>query len=139
MAHKAYGLLYQVIVSLGTPFRILAFDGPFKESASDVGIFQGSTLRRLLDGERVMCDKAYVSEAKCWTPPLGSMNQLSPIQKEQRRKVTRIRHLNERLIGRLTYWGLFKKKWHFDPGFHKTCANVCASLTQLELLYSPLS
>jgi hypothetical protein len=53
MNHRTFGLLYQVIVSLGQPFRILAFDGPFKGSAADVSIFRGSTLRRLLPGERV--------------------------------------------------------------------------------------
>lgn len=108
-AHKTFGLLYQVIVSLGSPFRILAFDGPFKGSASDVSIFRGSTLNRLIADERVMCDKGYVSEEKCWTPPIGSMTTLTQEQKLERRKVTRIRQLNERLIGRLVTWGIFKK------------------------------
>ena len=86
-----------------------------------------------------MADKAYVSEEKCWTPPLGSMASMSPENKLKRRKVTRIRHLNERVIGRLVTWGVWKKAWHFDSDFHKLCAEVSAYLTQLELLYSPVN
>jgi hypothetical protein len=86
-----------------------------------------------------MADKGYVKEEKCWTPPMGSMNQLSDDDKLKRRKVTRIRHLNERAIGRLVTWGIFKKRWHFDPDYHRLCATTAAAFTQLELLYSPLT
>jgi hypothetical protein len=128
-----------VIVSLGQPFRILALDGPFKGAANDLTIFRMSTLNRLLKNERVIADRGYVKESMCWTPPLGSMLRMSEEDKLKRRKVTRIRQLNERMIGRLKFWGVFCKKWHHSFSFHQLCAQVVGALTQLEIFYSPMT
>lgn len=97
---KDFALLYQVVVSLGKPFRILSFEGPFKGSAADVSIFRSTIKPQLLEEEYVMCDKGYFQEEKCWCPPTGFIQGLSDEQKFHRRAVTRIRQLNERLIGR---------------------------------------
>ena len=114
--------MYQVVCSLGKPFRFLSFDGPFKGAAADVSIIRATIIPKLLPDERVMCDKGYWQEEKCWCPPTGSMNSLSNEQKLERRKVTRIRQLNERLIGRLTMWGFFKRKWRSSWRLNELCA-----------------
>lgn len=54
---NTYGLVYQVVVSLGKPFRILSFDGPYKGAASDVSIIRDTIIPKLQPDELVMCDK----------------------------------------------------------------------------------
>jgi hypothetical protein len=130
---KDFGFLYQVACSLGKPFRILSFDGPFKGSAADVSIMRLTIVPQLLEGEKVMCDKGYWQEEHCWTPPIGSIQNLSRNEKIERRKVTRIRQLNERLIGRLKTWGVLKRRWSSSFDFHKLCAHVATKLTNLSL------
>jgi hypothetical protein len=138
---KDYTLNYQVVVSLGKPYRILAFDGPYKGSAADVSIFRLSPIyRELKSGEKVMTDRGYYQETeRCWFPPIGNMNTLSVEEKVERRKVTRIRQLNERVIGRLTFWGVFKRRWNYGFDFHELCAHVAARITNLELSVAPLT
>jgi hypothetical protein len=136
---KAHGLLYQVVCSLGKPFRFLSFNGPFKGSAADVSILRTTVLPLLKEDEKIMCDKGYTQEEKCWCPPKGKITKMTQEEKCKRRKVTRIRHLNERLIGRLTKWGCFKRKWNKSWGLHKLCAHVAARLTQLEVYTFPIT
>jgi hypothetical protein len=137
--HKAFGFLYQVVCSLGRPFRFLSFDGPFKGSAADVSIARSTIIPRLREGERVMCDRGYHQEPKCWCPPTGSIDILSADEKRRRRAVTRIRHLNERLIGRLKFWGCLAKRWNYSWSLQRLCARVAAKLTQLEVYAYPLT
>ena len=136
---KRFALVYQISCSLGKPYRILSFHGPYKGSASDVGIFRETLKPKLLENERIMCDKAYLHDPACWCPPRGAMASLSVEEKKQRRKVTRIRQLNERLIGRIVSWGVFRRKWNHSWSFHALCAYVAARLTQLQVFYSPLT
>lgn len=136
---KSFGFVYQVVASLGKPFRILSFKGPFKGSAADVSIFRSTMLSLLIEGEKVMADRGYWQEEKCWCPPTGKWNKMSTDKKYKSREVTRIRHLNERVIGRLTFWGCFKRVWHGSWKMHKLCAHVSARLTQLELYVYPLN
>ena len=130
---------YQVVCSLGKPFRILSFDGPYKGSAADVSIARETIIPQLKENERIMADKGYYQEKKCWTPPIGPISQMDSAKKTMRRKVTRIRHLNERLIGRLSFWGIFKKRWDSSWRLHSMCAQVAARLTQLEVHAFPLT
>lgn len=140
-SHKEdFTLQYQLTASLGKPFRILSFEGPYKGSAADVSVFRETLVPLMKDKEKVMTDKGYwQDEVHCWCPPLGEISTMSLENKIKRRKVTRIRQLNERMIGRLKFWGLFKKRWNYTWEFHEICAHVIAKLTQLELLASPLT
>lgn len=131
--------MYQVVCSLGKPFRILSFEGPYKGSAADVSIYRDTILKQLKDGEKTMTDKGYWQEETCWTPPTGNMNNMTEEDKVKRRKVTRIRQVNERLIGRLTSWGCFKKKWGGSWTLLALCNHVAARLTQLEVHVYPLT
>lgn len=117
----------------------MSIDGPYKGSAADVTIARTTVIPQLKENEKIMTDKGYYQEKKCWTPPLGPISQMTSEQKRERRKVTRIRHLNERLIGRLTFWGIFKRRWDSSFKFHSMCANVAARLTQLEVHAFPLT
>ncbi len=110
-----------------------------KGSAADVSIVRSTLIPLLEEEEKIMCDKGYRSEVKCWCPPLGKIATLSPEDKEKRREVTKVRHLNERLIGRIEMWGVFQKKWNKSIKLHKLCAHVAARLTQLELYVYPLT
>jgi hypothetical protein len=139
MRHGSYGLLYQVTCSLGTPYRILEFSGPYKGSCADVTIFRKSIICRLRDGERVLCDKAYAAESKCMTSPRGKYGSLSPIGRSQFIAVSRIRQINERVIGRCKQWGLLKKQWSLSFDLHERCALCIAKLTQLQLYSNPLT
>lgn len=138
---NAHGFVYQVVSSLGKPYRILSFEGPFKGGAADVSILRDTLVPHLKKNEKVMTDKGYWQESEyCWTPPTGSMNQMSGEDKVKRRKVTRIRNLNERLIGRLKFWGFFNKDlWTNNWRLHELCAQAAARLTNLELQYHPLT
>ena|SRR6185312_4637445 len=136
---KGYGLVYQLVVSLGKPFRILSFNGPFKGAAADVSILRSTVYKSMREDEMVMCDKSYRFEAKCWCPPEGEIDSLSNEEKYKRREVTRIRHIVERVIGRLKMWGIFSKKWNKGWRLHKLCANAAARLSQLELHAFPLT
>jgi hypothetical protein len=86
-----------------------------------------------------MCDKSYSAEDHCWCPPLGHIDSLSHDDKLKRRIVTMTRQINERIIGRLTFWGCFKKKWNYSWESHFFCAHVAAKLTQLEVYCYPLT
>jgi hypothetical protein len=134
-----HGLLYQIVCSLGKPFRILAFHGPFKGSAADVSIIRSTIISKLLPEERVLCDKGYWREAKCWCPPTGEINRMTPEQKNERRNITNMRQLVERVLGRLKSWGCLKKRWTFSLWLHELCAHVVAKLTQLDLYVHPLT
>jgi len=139
-SHKnCHALLYQVVVSLGKPFRILSLDGPFKGAASDVGILRVTLLSKLRNGERLMADKGYEKEQRCWVPPLGKIRTLSPEQRQARTLVGRIRQLNERAIARLKTWGFMNRKWRGSYDFHGLCVKVIGKLTQLELHLYPLT
>jgi hypothetical protein len=94
---------------------------------------------QLLPNEYVMCDKGYLAEPRCITPPKGTYESLSYEEKNLFVTITRIRQLNERVIGRLSLWGFFQKKWNLTYEFHELCAKVIAKLTQLELYHSPLT
>lgn len=138
VAKKSHGFLYQVVCSLGKPFRILHFDGPFKGSAADVSIFRSTIVPMLKEGEKVMTDRGYYQETLfCWSPPTGKF--LSQEQMIERRKVTAIRHLNERVISRLKDWGVLRKKWRKSWQFQEECVHVVSRLTQLELHAYPLT
>jgi hypothetical protein len=134
-----HGLVYQVVCSLGKPFRILSFLGPFKGSAADVSILRTTIVSKLLPGERILCDKGYWQEEKCWCPPTGEINGMSQEEKWERRNVTNMRQLVERVIGRLKNWGCLKKTWTFNWRLHELCAHVVAKLTQLDLHIHPLT
>jgi hypothetical protein len=136
---KAYGILYQVTVSLGKPYRILRFEGPFKGAASDVSIIIETLIPSLLSGEKVMCDKGYLNEDRCLTPPKGKFPTLDHEGRHLFIDITRVRQLNERVIGRLCLWGCFSKKWSLSFELHQLCANAAAKLTQLELYLYPLT
>lgn len=130
---KDYTLQYQVVCSLGHPFRIISFDGPYKGAAADVSVFRATILPQLKEKERVMTDKGYHQEKRCWHPPTGKFASLTASLRIMRRKVTRIRHLNERIIGRIKQWHIFTKRWNYSFEFHELCANVAARITNLEV------
>lgn len=135
MNKKDHGLLYQVVVSLGKPFRIISFEGPYKGAAADVSIFRATILPHLLEGEKVMCDKGYIQEERCWCPPGGSYSDLTLQQKIDRRQVTSIRHLVERVICVLKSFGFLRRRWGSSFEDHELATMVIAKLTQL-LLYT---
>ena len=92
----------------------------------------------LKENEKVMTDRGYHQETEyCWTPPTG--NLLTVQQKIERRKVTCMRHLNERIIGRLKTWGVMTKRWRKSWQFHTECAHVVSRLTKLELIAFPMT
>ena len=92
----------------------------------------------LKENEKVMTDRGYYQETThCWTPPTGKF--LTREENIQRRKVTCIRHLNERLIGRLKDWGFMRKRCRKSWEFHTECSHVVSRLTQLELHAFPLT
>jgi hypothetical protein len=64
--------LYQVTVSLGRPYRILDFSGPFKGSCSDSSIIKATIIPQISDEEKIMCDKAYRFVPNCWTASAGN-------------------------------------------------------------------
>jgi hypothetical protein len=138
--HKAsYGVLYQVVVSLGKPYRILSLDGPFKGSCADVTIYRTTIKPQLKIEEKVMADKGYLVDSTCITPPQGTYSSLDAIGKSLFIAVTKIRQLNERAIGRLNLWGCFSKKWNQSIKKLSRCALACGKLTQLELYIYPLT
>jgi len=138
--HKcSHGFLYQVVCCLGKPFHIISFNGPFKGTISDISIFRNTISPMMLKGEKSIADKGYYYEKeRCWTPPLGKIQRLTQEEKLERRKVTRIRQLIERIIGRIRTWGCMNKDWNYGPEYHELCATVAAKLTNLELYAFPL-
>lgn len=135
----SYCFLYQIACSLSYPVRILDFSGPYMGSCSDVSIFRETLLPRLCERELVMCDKGYLAEKRCWTPPQGKFQTLSREDKGKSIEVTKIRQVNERVIERLKEYGVMKKQWSLDSDYHELCARCAAKLTQLELFTNPLT
>ncbi len=131
--------MYQVTVSLGKPYRILEFSGPYKGSCSDVSIVRNSVIPMLEENEKIMCDKGYLNESRCITPVKGKFATLSREEKGFSLEVAQVRQLNERVIGRVMQWGLMTKKWTLGFDFHELCARCVAKLTQLQLYTSPLT
>ncbi len=103
---NARGVTYQIGASLGTPFRFVHFDGPFKGSAADVSILRSTIVPLLDDNEQVMCDKGYRQEEKCWCPPARKVATLSNEDKIKRREVTRIRQFNESYMSISFLWSV---------------------------------
>lgn len=136
---NAYGILYQVTVSLGRPYRILDFSGPFKGSCSDSSIIKATIIPQISEEEKIMCDKAYRFVPNCWTASAGKFSSLSSDERREYITIAKIRQLNERVIGRLAQWGVMKKKWPLSFDLHRLCARAVAKLTQLELFIYPLN
>lgn len=86
-----------------------------------------------------MCDKGYLNEPRCITPPEGKFSSYSHEQRAQYIKVSKIRQLNERVIGRVMEWGIMVKRWNLSFDFHELCARCVAKLTQLLLYTNPLT
>lgn len=127
-------------MSLGKPYRILHFDGPFKGSCSDVSIMRSTILPQLRNGEKAMCDKGYLAEPlTCLTPPRGKFSTYTREQRAMYIEVSKIRQLNERAIGRIMEWGVMVKRWNLSFDFHELCARNVAKLTQFSLYTNPLS
>jgi len=139
VAHKGHGFLYQVTASLGQPYRILHFAGPYRGSCSDGSIIRTTVIPLLREGEKVMCDKGYLNESRCMTPPEGKFGALSHEQRSQYIEVARVRQLNERVIGRIMEWGIMVKKWNLTSRLHELCARCVAKLAQLQLYTNPLT
>jgi hypothetical protein len=136
----AFGLKYQVICSLGKPFRILSVCGPFKGSAADVSIFRSTIPPMLTKDERVLGDRGYWQETEhILCPPVGNITSLTTEEKIERRSVTRVRHLIERVFARLKQWTVLTKKWHLGWRFHEDCFFVCAGLTNLCIHFQHLT
>ena len=135
---KDFGFHYQVCCSMDRPYRLLDFQGPYKGSASDVSIVRETLVPRLRSTKYLLCDKGY-KERTCWCPATGRFKNLTPEQQVEYTRITSVRQVNERIIGRIKAWGCTRRRSSQNWKIIDMCVKCVVRLTQLELMNFPLT
>lgn len=92
----------------------------------------------LAPGEWGMGDKGYIGAARLLCPFKGKWANLLPDQQQFNRELGQLRVLVERTIGRIKTFKCLVAKWHHHLDLHPFAFAVCAHLTNISLIDSPL-
>jgi len=110
-----------------------AFRGP----VHDLKIFRESgVVRRLVAGEKVLADKAYVGHPRAIVPYKGS--NLNPQQKIHNLVLSRKRIIVERVFGRLKAFRVLRTPWRAALERQNKVFYICCCITNRQISQSPL-
>lgn len=109
-------------------------------AASDPTIAQQSKIKDLLlPNEAVLADKIYKGDRLHFIVPLsGHRYALDHEERAYNFMVYSVRQHVERVINRLTNFGVFHETWRYSFALHQLCTRVCAKLVNLFLIYETL-
>ena len=139
VGRNTFGVKYEICVSLGVP-RICWLSGPWMGAASDPTIAQQSNIKDLmLPNEAILADKIYKGDRLHFIVPLsGHRYALDHEERAYNFMVYSVRQHVERVINRLTNFGVFHETWRYSFALHQLSTRVCAKLVNLFLIYETL-
>ena len=130
---------YELICAIGVP-RLISCKGPFVGLASNASIpVQSGTLRNFSNREALLADKIYRGNRLLFLSPLpGNYFSLSWEEKAYNYLIYRARQAIERMISRLTVFGVLCVVWKLSFTFHSLVVNACVKIVNFFLLFEPL-
>jgi hypothetical protein len=139
VGRNTFGIKYEICVSIGTP-RICWLAGPWMGAASDPTIAMQSNIKTMmLPNEALLADKIYRGDRLHFIVPLtGHRYALDQEERAYNYLVYSVRQSVERVIDRLTNFGIFHQIWRYSFELHQICTRVCAKLVNLFLNFEPL-
>lgn len=134
-----FGIKYEIVCSIGVP-KIIWASGPWRGLASDPTIAKKSGIKRHLhQSEALLSDKIYRGDTYSFiTAFSGHRYSLNPEQRKFNYLIYSARSAIERVIRRVTVFGIFQNTWKFTIDLHKKCARCVFKLVNFVLLYEPL-
>ena len=114
---------------------------PYKGAANDATIAEASGIKDLLsqESECLLADKMYRHDHISFITPLsGHRYSLSSSENAYNYLIYSARSAVERIICRLSVFGIFDVPWRFSILLHGLCVRVACKLVNLFLVFEPL-
>jgi hypothetical protein len=139
VGRNTYGIKYELICAIGVP-RFIWCSGPFIGAASDATIpVQSGTLQNFSNHEALLADKIYKGNQILFLCPLqGNYFTLTREEKAYNYLIYRACQSIERMISRLSVFGVFQRIWRLSFGLHGMWVQVACQLVNLYLLFELL-
>jgi IS5 family transposase len=132
-------LKYEVALSIGNP-RIIWVSGPHKNSHDATIARSSQILTNLVEGEKLMADKAYRGDEIHFICPLsGSKRNLPREDRARNYMIYSVRSAVERIIRRVKVFGFLRMEWRFSVDLHALCFRVACKLVNLFLIFEGLN
>jgi len=139
IGRNTYGVKYELVCSIGVP-RFIWCSGPYKGVASDATIpLQSGLLGNFSQHEALLADKIYKGNRNLFLCPLpGNYYSLSQEEKSYNFLIYSARQCIERMISRLTVFGVFQISWKYSFALHGLLVQTACKMVNLFLLFEPL-
>jgi hypothetical protein len=114
--------------------------GPWHGLASDPTIAKKSGIKRLLhESEMLLSDKIYQGDSQSFITALsGHRYSLEPDERAYNALIYSARSAIERVIQRVTIFGIFQSTWKYTICLHKKCARSGFKLVNFSFFFEPL-
>lgn len=114
--------------------------GPWRGLASDPTIAKKSGIKRFLHAsEALLSDKIYRGDPQSFITPIsGHRYSLEQDERAFNALVYSARSAIERVIRRVTNFGIFQNTWKYTIRLHKKCSRVAFKLVNFIFLFEPL-
>jgi hypothetical protein len=115
--------------------------GPYKGAACDATIAKESGITLVLQesGECLLADKMYKHDHISFITPLsGHRYTLSQSENAFNYLIYSARSAVERIISRLSIFGIYDVPWRYSILLHGLCVRVTCKLVNLFLIFEPL-
>ena len=134
-----FGIKYEIVCAIGNP-KIIWVSGPWRGLASDPTIAKKSGIKRLLhESEMLLSDKIYRGDSQSFiTAFSGHRYSLEPDERAYNALIYSARSAIERVIHRVTIFGIFQNTWKYTICLHKKCARSVFKLVNFSFLFEPL-
>ena len=138
VGRNTFGIKYKLVCSIGEP-RIIWLSGPYKGAARDSTISEYSGIKTRLHGECLLADKIYKGDHISFITPLPGHRYTLPHEDNALNYLIYCaRQTIERIIQRLSTFGIFHGPWRSSIRLHAKCTKVSCKLVNLFLFYEPL-
>lgn len=121
---------------MNKPHLIVWVNGPYRGSVHDLKIAKKLLVKKMKRGEMALADKGYVGHEKFLCPLKPPKNKEESLFNA---KHYRVRQAIERLNKRLKHFSCLRQKWRQALWLHEFVFHVIAYITQIDLLYHPLT
>lgn len=137
--HNRFGIKYEIVCSIGSP-KIIWVSGPWRGLASDPTIAKKSGIKMLLhESEAILSDKIYRGDVFSFITALpGHHYSLNSEDRAYNSLIYSARSAIERVIRRVTNFGMFQNTWRYTIKLHKKCSKSVFKLVNFHLLIEPL-
>ena len=136
---NCFGIKYEIICAIGSP-KIIWLSGPYRGAASDPTISKKSGIKHHLhQNEAILADKLYRGDHHSFITAIsGHHYSLSHEERAYNFLIYSARSSIERVIQRVTCFGVFKNIWKYSFYLHKKCTLAVCKLVNFHLLFEPL-